>query len=208
MPVAILAVNAKRGKELVEICTLAGYQVPDQVAVLASDTDELSCGVCSPPLSSISVGSVRIGHEAAAQLDRRMRGESPLGEPIYVSPNGVLSRQSTDILAIDDPMIVRALRFMQAHACRGIVIEDVLAEVPISRRQLERLFKQNIGRLPAEELRRIRLERGRQLLTETEVPIDEVAEACGYAGSTQFGAAFRKRYGMTPLAFRKSIPAT
>ena len=205
LPVAVLAVDAQRGKELVEVCTQENLRIPDQVAILAGETDDLCCEVCFPPLSSIETASGRIGALAAARLADRLRGEQALDQPIAVPPVGVIGRQSTDILAIEDPMIVRALRFMHAHACRGIVVDDVLAEVPVTRRQLERQFKRNLGRLPAEELRRIRLERGRQLLSETDLSIEEVAEACGYSGATQFGSAFRKQYESTPLSFRKKL---
>lgn len=115
----------------------------------------------------------------------------------------MLSRQSTDVMAIDDPLVVRALRFMRLNAYRGITVLDVLQEVPVARRQLERQFKRYLGRLPAEELRRLRLERARQLLTETELSMDEVAEASGYAGSTQLGSAFRKAFRLTPLSYRR-----
>ncbi|TWT93424.1 Xylose operon regulatory protein [Botrimarina colliarenosi] len=207
-PVAVLAIDAQRGKDLAEICTLEGYNVPDQVAILAGDSDELSCEICTPPLSSIDVASRRIGYEAAARLAARLEGGACLAEPLLIAPDGVHNRQSTDVLAIDDPLIVQALRYMQTHAYRGITVDDVLAVVPMARRQLERQFKKQLGRLPAEELRRLRLERGRQLLGETELPMDAVAEACGYAGSTQFGAAFRKHYGMTPLAYRRRLQSS
>lgn len=203
-PVSILAVDAQRGRQLSEICSMEGIRVPDEVAILAGDTDELLCDVCTPPLSSISVASQQIGHQAAAVLDRMMQGETP-ALPVLVAPLCVVSRQSTDILAIDDPMIVRALRFIQMHAFRQITVDDVLAEVPISRRYLEREFKRHLGRLPAEELRRIRLNRGKELVTESDLPIEEISLACGYAGATQFGVAFRKRFGQTPLAYRKRM---
>lgn len=204
-PVAILAVDARRGRQLTEICSLEKIRVPDEVAILAGDTDEFLCNLSSPPLSSIAVASQRIGHEAAALLDRMMRGESTPESPILIPPVRVISKQSTDVLAIEDPMIVQALRFIQTHAFRGIGVEDVLREVPVSRRYLELQFKRRIGRLPAEEIRRLRLERGRELLTQSDLSVEAVSAACGYAGATQFGVAFRKQFGVTPLAFRRKL---
>lgn len=203
MPVAILAVDARRGKDLAEVCSQEGLTIPEQVAVLAGDSDDLSCEICSPPLSSIDVASRRIGYEAAARLAARFEGAQWSKEPGLVTPLNVKSRQSTDVLAISDTTVVRALRYMQQNAYRGITVRDVLEEVPVARRQLERQFKKCLGRLPAEELRRLRLERGKSILLETDLSMDAVAEACGYAGSTQFGAAFRKHFGMTPLAYRR-----
>ncbi len=207
LPVAILTVDAARGKSLAEVCNQAGFDIPDQVALLAGDSDDLSCEICTPPLSSIDVASRQIGYEAAARLAARLAGGPPLAAPTLVVPEGIGHRHSTDVLAMDDPLVVRALRYMQLNAYRGITVEDVLSEVPVGRRQLERQFKRCLGRLPAEELRRLRLERGSHLLVKTELSMEEVAEACGYAGATQFGAAFRRKYGVTPLAFRRRTQA-
>ena len=106
-------------------------------------------------------------------------------------------------MSIDDPTVVQALRYIQTHAYQGIVVEDVLRQIPVSRRFLERQFHRLLGRLPGEEIRRLRMQRGRQLLLDSELTVEQIAGACGYSGATQFGAAFRKCFGTTPLAFRK-----
>lgn len=204
-PVAVLAVDARRGRRLGEICSLEGIRVPDEVAILAGNTDDLLCNLSIPPLSSIEVASQRIGYDAATMLASMMRGAPAPASPLRLPPVRVISRQSTDVLAVDDEMVVRAVRFIQAHAFKGIVVEDVLKEVPVSRRYLELQFRRYFGRLPAEEIRRLRLDRGKELLVQTDLSIDAIAEACGYAGATQFGVAFRKRFGSTPLNFRKHL---
>ena len=122
-----------------------------------------------------------------------------------IPPHGVIGRQSTDILAIDDEAVVRALRFIQEHAFRDIGVRDILQELPISRRSLEIQFRKFLGRSPAEEIRRVRLERGRELLGRPDLSVSEIASACGFANGTRFGVAFRKRFGQTPLAYRKSL---
>lgn len=204
-PVAIFTVDANRGRQLTEICYLSGIRVPDHVAILAGDTDELMCSVSTPPLSSIALAGRRIGYEAAALLDRLMQGEKPTRKTYKIPPQGVISRQSTDILAIDDESMVRALRFIQTHAFQDIVVKDILNEVPISRRSLEIQFQHYLGRSPAEEIRRVRLEKGKELLARSDFSIGEIAVACGFANTTRFGVAFRKRYGQTPLAYRKQL---
>ncbi len=204
-PVAIFTVDANRGRQLTEICYLSGIRVPDHVAILAGDTDELMCSVSTPPLSSIALAGRRIGYEAAALLDRMMQGEKPSRKTYKIPPQGVISRQSTDILAIDDESMVRALRFIQTHAFQDIVVKDILNEVPISRRSLEIQFQHYLGRSPAEEIRRVRLEKGKELLARSDFSIGEIAVACGFANTTRFGVAFRKRYGQTPLAYRKQL---
>jgi LacI family transcriptional regulator len=204
-PVAVLAVNAHRGRQLAEICYLSEIRVPDEMAILAGDTDELLCDVSTPPLSSVAVAGRRIGYEAAAVLDRTISGQPLPTEPIKIPPQSVISRQSTDILAIDDDTVVRALRFIQKHAFQDIVVKDILREVPVSRRSLEIQFRHYLGRSPAEEIRRVRLEKGRDLLAQTVMSISEIATACGFANATRFGVAFRKRFKQTPLAYRKQV---
>ncbi len=204
-PIGVLTVDAHRGRQLAEICFMAEVRVPDQVAILAGDTDELMCEVCTPPLSSVALAGRRIGYEAAAALDRMMNGERLPRAAIKIPPHGVISRQSTDILAIDDDTVVRALRFIQARAFQDIVVKDILHEVPVSRRSLEIQFRKYLGRSPAEEIRRVRLDKGRELLARTDMSIGEIASACGFANGTRFGVAFRKRFGKTPLAYRKQL---
>jgi LacI family transcriptional regulator len=206
-PIAILTVDADLGRQLAEICHFAGVRIPDEVAILAGDTDDLLCEVSTPPLSSITVACERLGHEAAAMLNRMIAGDAPPKQPLLIPPHGVVSRQSTDVLSIDDPTVVRALRYIHTHAHHGIVVNDILREVPISRRSLEIQFRSYLGRSPAEEIRRIRLDRGRQLLGRRELSITEIALACGFSNATRFGVAFRKSFGTTPRSFRKTLIA-
>jgi LacI family transcriptional regulator len=204
LPIGVFAIDAYRGRRLAEICWFNGIGVPDQMAILAGDADELICDVCTPPLSSVALASRRIGFEAAASLDRMMNGD-PAPPPLRIPPHGVITRESTDVLAISDPTVVQALRFIQARAFHDIVVKDILDEVPVSRRSLEIQFRRLLGRSPAEEIRRVRLDRGRELLARSDISISEIATACGFANGTRFGVAFRKRFGKTPLAYRKQL---
>lgn len=206
-PIAILSVDAYRGRQLAEICHLTGIRVPDDVAILAGDAHELMCEVSTPPLSNVNVASERIGYDAALLLDQMIEGNAAPEQPMRVAPRGITHRQSTDLLAIEDPSVVDALRFIRSHAHRGIVVEDILREVPISRRSLEIQFRNYLGRSPAREIRRVQLERSRELLGKRELSITEVAMACGFANATRFGVAFKKETQQTPLAFRKELLA-
>ena len=204
-PVAILTVDAHHAYQIAEICHFAEIRIPDEVAILAGDSDDLLCEVSTPPLSSISMASERIGYQAAEVLDAMMSGAEVPAKPLLIKPHNVVSRQSTDVLSIDDPIIVQALRYIQTHAHLGIGVDDILREVPISRRSLEIQFRGYLGRSPAEEIRRVRLERGRALLGKRDMSITEVAMASGFSNATRFGIAFRKQYGLTPRGFRKSL---
>jgi LacI family transcriptional regulator len=204
-PIAVLAIDAYHARQLAEICHFANIRVPDEVAILAGDSDDLLCEVATPPLSAISVASERIGYEAAGMLSNMMLGKACPKKPLAIPPHGVVSRQSTDVMSIDDPTIVQALRFIQQHAHHGIGVEGILREIPISRRSLEMQFRAYLGRSPAEEIRRVRLERGCQLLERRELSITEIALACGFSNATRFGIAFRKKYGSTPRTYRKTL---
>lgn len=204
-PIAILAVDAQHARHLAEVCHFSSIRVPDDFAILAGDSDDLLCEVSTPPLSAVSLACERIGYEAAAMLHQMMEGAKAPVKPILVPPLGVVSRQSTDFLAIDDPMIVRALRFIQTHTHHGIGVDDILREVPLSRRSLEIQFKSYLGRTPAEEIRRVQLERARELLLNRDLSITEVASSCGFSNATRFGIAFRKKFGTTPRSYRKIV---
>jgi LacI family transcriptional regulator len=164
--------------------------------------DDLFCEVSTPPLSSISVLAPGHSRRDAKSHDWR---PSPAKAAHARPPHGVVSRQSTDVLSIDDPTVVRALRYI--HMPITALWSTTLREVPISRRSLEIQFRSYLGRSPAEEIRRIRLDRGRQLLGRRELSITEIALACGFSNATRFGVAFRKCFGTTPRAFRKTLIA-
>ncbi|PQO25796.1 AraC family transcriptional regulator [Blastopirellula marina] len=204
-PIAILAVDAHHARQLAEVCHFSSIRVPDDCAILAGDSDDLLCEVSTPPLSAVSLACERIGYEAAAMLHQMMEGKNAPKDPVLIPPNGVVSRRSTDFLAIDDPIIVRALRFIQNHTQHGIGVDDILKEVPLSRRSLEIQFKSYLGRTPAEEIRRVQLERAKELLLNRDLSITEVALSSGFSNATRFGIAFRRKFGTTPRNFRKKI---
>ncbi len=204
-PVGILAWTTKCGREVIQACRRARLLVPEQVAVLAADEDELLCEMCNPPLSGIALTSERIGYEAAALLDRLMQGQRPPKSPILIEPTGVITRQSTDTLAIDNIDVARAIAFIRDHAADPIQVKDVLRAVPISRSWLQRRFQEVLGRSPAAEIRRARLERVKQLLADTDMPIPDVAAASGYNSREYLAYAFKSETGLTPREYRSRV---
>lgn len=206
-PVAVVAWTTELGRELIHACRREGLLVPEQVAVLAADNDELLCEACSPSLSGIELTSERIGLEAARLLDRLMRGERPPKEPHLLEPTGVVTRQSTDTLAVDDPDLARAVAFIRSHATDPIQVPDVLREVPVSRRWLERRFREVLGRGPAAEIRRVRLARAKRLLAETEMPVPEVARLAGFGSREYLAAVFKSELDLSPRQYRNEAQA-
>jgi LacI family transcriptional regulator len=206
-PVAVFACYDIRGRQVLEACRRGGIEVPDEVAVLGVDNDELLCGLASPPLSSIIPDAVGAGRLAASLLKSRMRGERLERKEWLLAPLGIVTRQSTDVLAIDDDLVVAAVRVIRDHACRGIKVADVAASLKTSRRVLEHRFVQRIGHTPHEEIARVQFRRVEQLLRETDLPLATIASRCGFQHPEYMTVAFSRRYGLPPSRWRKEHSA-
>lgn len=203
-PIGILACYDIQAQKILEVCRELSIAVPEEMAVLGVDNDKLLCELSDPPLSSIICNTRRTGFEAAALLDRAMRGEKIDASPVLVAPLGIQTRQSTDILAIDDAEVAGALRFLRENALQGINVADVVRHVPLSRRVLESRFKKILGRSPHEELTRLKLERIKELLAETDVSLAEIAARTGFEHDEYMSVFFRNATGTTPGKFRRS----
>lgn len=204
-PVGVFTWGTWLGQELLDVCRWAGLLVPEQVAVLGGDDDELLCPICSPTLSGMAVASQQIGHAAAALLDRLMQGKRPPKKPILFAPTGITTRQSTEVLAIDNAELAQAIRFIREHAAEAITVESILQAVPISRRQLEIDFRKTLRRSPAAEIRRVRMERAKDLLHRSAMSIPEVASASGFGSPEYLATAFKHEMGVTPLKYRNQV---
>jgi LacI family transcriptional regulator len=205
-PLAVFACNDARGRQVLAACQLAGLAVPEQVAVLGVDNDEVICELSDPPLSSIEPDTHRIGYEGAALLDRLMQGRRPAAKTISVPPLGIVSRRSSDAMAVDDAEVAAALHHIRAHASAGLRVPDVVSILSISRATLERRFQQVLGRSPAAEIERVRMDHARLLLAETDYKLRSIAALVGYASDAQFVTAFRRHTGTTPGHFRARRP--
>lgn len=201
-PVGVMACYDIKAQQLLDACRDADVAVPDEVAVIGVDNDELLCELSFPPLSSVIPDSNRAGYEAARLLDRLMAGERVPAEPVLVPPLGVATRQSTDVLAIEDRDIARAVRFIREHACDGINVDDVLRHVPLSRRAFEKRFLDRLGRTPHQEILRLKIFRAERLLAETDLTLAAIAERAGFRHAEYLSVAFKRVTGRTPGAYR------
>lgn len=201
-PVGVMACYDIRGQQVLDACRSAGLAVPAEVAVIGVDNDTLLCDLASPPLSSVIPNAHRTGYEAAALLDRLMQGQRVPAQPLLIAPLGVAPRQSTDVLAVDDRDVARAVQFIRDHACEGINVADLLRAVPLSRRVLELRFQRLLGHTPREEILRVRLARVKQLLGETDLPLYLIAERTGFEHIEYLSVVFKRETGATPSAFR------
>ena len=202
-PVGVMGCVDESCRQVAEVCRRVRVPVPEQVALVGVDNEEVICEIYDPPLSSVDHGPRRVGYEACALLDRLMAGHAPPREPVLVPPTGLVARRSSDVLAVDDPDLAKAIRFIRDHADEPIRVDDVVASVPLSRRVLERRFRQGLGRSPAQEIRRVRLRIAKKLLVETDLPIAQVAAASGFTSAVHFSLRFPRETGLSPSRYRK-----
>jgi LacI family transcriptional regulator len=202
-PLGLMACNDFRGTQALDACRRSGIAVPEEVAVIGVDNEELVCKLACPPLSSVVPNARSIGYEAAALLDRLMRGEPEPATPLSIPPAEVIARHSTDVNAIADPDVAAAMRFIREHACEGIGVEDVLAWVPVSRSVLQRRFRKLLGRSIHGVIAGVRLQRAKKLLVETDLGLAAIAQRTGFSHGENLCAAFRQAVGLPPGTYRR-----
>ncbi len=203
-PVAVMACNDVRGRQVLDASTLGGMAVPYQVAVVGADDDPLLCDLSNPSLSSVVFNARHGGYRAAELLDRLM--SRTLNEPqrIDVEPLWVVPRQSTDVVAVEDPDVAAALRFIRENARTPIGVNEVAGQVALSRRALELRFQRCLGRSIRREIERVRLTWAKQLLIETDLPTAKIAELAGFSSLSYANKVFRRETGEPPARYRHS----
>ena len=201
-PIGVIACNDVRGQQVLNAAREHNISVPEDLAVIGVDNDEVLCELSDPPLSSVEPNTFRIGYEAAALLDRMMQGFKPDCHTLFIEPTSVITRASTDVLAMADREVAIAVRYIRQHATDHISVEDVLDQVPLSRSTLERRFFKIIGRSPKAEILRIRLDRARQLLAETDYALLTIAQMTGFTHAEYLSVVFKQKFNQTPGQFR------
>ncbi len=204
-PVGVFAVNDEMALAVSECCHSVGLDVPDDVAILGVDNDPYLCALGYPPLSSIAIPSRKIGFEAASLLQRMMMGGTARSEPLLIPPITVIARQSTNILAIEDPDLVAAVRFIRERPMASLSVSDVVDHVPISRRTLEKLFMKHLGRSPHEEIQHVKMAEAQRLLAETDLTLEAVAKRTGFSSAPWFVSSFKQQFGITPATYRRQF---
>jgi len=202
-PIGIMTCNDIRGQHVLDACNRLDLAVPEEVAVIGVDDEEEVCELCDPPLSSIIPNAELVGYKAAELLDRLMTGAEAGADHLEVPPLGVATRQSTDVLAIDDPDVAAAVRYIREHACRGAVVDDILDHVPVSRSILERRFRKSLDCSPQALIRRTQLKRVKQLLVDTDFPLARISEMSGFKHHEHMCAVFKREVGDSPGAYRR-----
>lgn len=186
-----------------------GFRIPDEIAILGIDNDKHLCNIMTPSLSSIDPNSVVVGYHAAKLLDKKMeqkhdrQDRSPTIERQLIPPIGVITRQSTDIVATDDPEMVRVGQLVRTRALSKLNVDVIAEEFDISRRTLERRYRKTFGRSIDKEIFQLRMDQAKKLLRETLLSVSEIGEMVGFDGN-YFIKAFRRHTGQSPRAYRNN----
>jgi LacI family transcriptional regulator len=198
---AVFAGTCYVGQELILDCEAAGRPVPDDIAVIAAGEDDLMAQTAWPPFSTLDINPRQVGYRAAARLEERLNGRRK-ADVHLVPPGRVISRQSTNVVAVEDGVVGAALQYIARHFPEGITVDDVASAVSINRRTLEQRFAKALHRSPYRCIAAARLERAGELLR-TSMTTGQVARAVGYSSPSHLATAFRKQTGLTPGQWRR-----
>ena len=202
-PIGIMGCYDLAGVRVLQSCNVAGIGVPDSVAVIGVNNDELQCSMTTPSMSSVIQNQERVGYEACYLLHRLMDGREMPETPLVVPPLGVVARRSTDILVIPDRLVVRALNLIREYACDGLTIDLIAQQLNVSRRTLERRFFASLGKNPHEEIVNSQLKRACELLMMSRLTLANVAKQVGFNSVSYFTQLFTRRFGVSPNDFRR-----
>ncbi len=203
-PVGLIVPYDFRGQYVLDACRRAKVAVPEQVAVISQGNDQTLCDLASPPFSSVIQNAHRVGYEAAAMLQHMMNGNPLEKQKIAIEPIGIQTRRSTDALAIEDEAIASILRYIHRNACHGLRVSDLLPRISLSRRAFDYRFKSQVGHSPHTEILRVQIERIKELLIHTDLPVGEVGLKAGFEHASYMSDVFLKMVGVRPGVYRKT----
>ena len=203
-PVGLAASHDNRARMVIDACHRLGLRVPDDVAVIGMNNDTLACEYCDPPLSSVERNGQKVGYQVAKLLDRLIQGESPPTEDILIEPVGVVRRASTNVLAVDDPQLAKAVRFVQENISEPFGVQSVLQHTNVSRRWLEYAFQKWLRRTPHAFICEMRVAHAKKLLSSSdELSYSDIARACGFSSNKRLNVVFRRVTGVAPREYRE-----
>lgn len=201
-PIGIFVCHDLFCRYLIDVCRARGLHISQDVAIVGTTNEQAICESPPPTLTSIDMNYAQVGYRAAAMLDRLMSGKPPPTEPEMIAPAGLVPRQSTDSYAADDPLVARALRYIAENGHERIEVKHVVESVSTNRRTLERKFRESVDCTIAEEITRLRLERAKRRMVETDAPMKDVALEAGFRNADHFYKVFSRVEGLPPSDFR------
>ena len=202
-PIGIFACNDDRGQHILEVCKTNDIKVPEEVAVIGVDNDPIICEIGDPPLTSIALNVEAAGFEAAGLIDQMIRNKKLTGKQIQVTPSHIVQRQSSDVLAVNDKEVAKAINYIRMNAKNKILVQDVVRRTCLSRRTLEKRFKESIRRTIYGEIRRVRIDLISKMLMETDLPISEITSHFDFTDIEHIARYFKIEKGVGLREFRK-----
>ncbi len=204
-PIALLFMAPLMARVAANVCHSRNWHVPRDVAILCALEARVITENQHPQISVLDLSLERQGYEAAALLDRLMDGEPPPTKPILIPPKCVIARESTDYFAIDDEVVAEALQYIAAHLHQRLTVDQIAEEIAVSPRLLQIRFSRALGRSISEEIRRLRLEKAKRMLTEPDRQLKEIARESGFGTHNMMSKIFQRELGATPSAYRKKV---
>jgi LacI family transcriptional regulator len=202
-PAGVLVCSDWHGHTVLGACRRAGLAIPDDIAILSVDNDEVLCSVCEPPLSSVIGDYEKVGYVAAGMLANMMEGRRRGPPVVLIPPRGIAVRRSTDILTIREGLVCQALRLIRASACKGLAAEEVIRQIPASGTLIRRTFRRVLGRSIHDEIIKTRLNEALFLLRESDLSLAEIAERTGFKSQTRMGTVMKMKLQETPRQYRR-----
>jgi LacI family transcriptional regulator len=205
-PIGIFASFDLMARQIIESCNKLGFMVPEDIAVLGVDNDPFICELCSPPLSSIIPNTQKTGYRAASLLEKMILNNDVDKLEHRIKPIGIKNRRSTDTIAIEDRYISKSIHYIYENAQSGAInIKDILSFVPMSRRVFEKTFENIVGRTPYKEMQRVRVNRIKELLNDSALTLQDIAERAGFEHVSYMSYLFKRETGITPAQYRNNI---
>lgn len=203
-PLAMFAANDEQALDVLEAANRVGLTVPDEVAIVGAENYLLAPEAMSTPISSVDTNLELLGYRGAALLDQLMKGKPLPKQPLRLPAAGVVTRQSSDLIAVKHRGVAEAMKFLRAHAHERISVDDLARVAAMSRRAVHQAFVDTLGRTPGQELRRHRIEIAKRTLRESTDKIEEIARRCGFQSANSFNVAFKHATSLSPKQFRES----
>ncbi len=203
-PIALVVWSSEIGRIITSICVDLRISIPNSVSILCIEHDDLASSLSSIPLSNVDQDAWRVGYTAACTMGKLMDGESPPTKAISVPPLAIVQRRSSEASAVDDETVRESFRFIHERVTDGLNVDDVVREMGVSRRTLEKKFHTYLKLSPAQVIRRARLSVVKRLLRETTLTVPQIAARSGFSHPEVLIRAFKRDTGLTPTQFRSA----
>jgi LacI family transcriptional regulator len=204
-PCGVFACTDSWARIIARYAQVAGLLVPEDLALIGVDNDTVLCELSAPPLSSVAVPWRTVGEKAADLVAQELAGRKTRAGRVVIGPVDVIPRRSTDVVAINDPLVARALAWITDHAGNRITLQMIARAVASSRQRLEERFRGSIGRTVMQEVRRVRVDMAKRVLSTTDLPLPTIASQCGFSSAALLSVAFQAATGMPPGAYRRRL---